>query len=163
MNDPVGRLQGIAHSRDHVRTGFVWSAKEPNAGYSTSSTPWLPGGQTIYGSGANEQMNDSNSQLAFTQDIIALRKENEALRFGKYIPYDSCDDTVLCFGREITGQKTQKLLMMFNFSAQSKTIEAPELIGSILRSTNHARTNEKVATSLTLQPHEGCIIRRGTA
>jgi len=160
MNDPVGQLQGLSSSRDHVRTGMVWSAKGINGGYSTNRTPWLPGGQTIYGRGVNEQINDSDSQLAFTRDVIALRKENQALRFGKYVPYDSGDEAVLCFGRETAGPDKQRLLMISNFSTEPKTMTLPpETAGDILRSTNYARTHERMATRVSLQPHEGCIIR----
>ena len=86
--------QGLSVTRDHVRTGLVWSAGEMNGGYSENRAPWLPGGQTIYGRGVNEQINDFDSQLSFTRDFLALRKENEALCFGKYIPHDSNDDGV---------------------------------------------------------------------
>src|SRR5207245_1130354 len=70
MDDPVGRLQGVASSRDHVRTGLVWNAKRMNAGYSENAAPWLPGGQTVDGRGVDEQMIDPDSQLNFTRDII---------------------------------------------------------------------------------------------
>ena len=160
MNDPVGQMQGLALSRDHVRTGLVWSANETNGGYSENAAPWLPGGRTISGRGVNEQITEFDSQLAFTRDIIALRKENKALRFGKYVPYDSGDDAVLCFGRETGGREKQRLLMIFNFSEEPKTASLPpETKGDILRSTNYARTHERVMTHLNLQPHEGCIIR----
>jgi alpha-glucosidase len=160
MNDPVGQLQGLTYSRDHVRTGLVWSVKEINAGYSTHSSPWLPGGQTVYGRGVDEQIHDFNSQLAFTRDIIGLRKRNEALRFGKYVPHDSGADEVLCFGRETVGPDKQRLLVACNFSATSKAIRlSSQLRGTVIRSTNFARGDEHVATSLNLGPHEGCIIR----
>jgi alpha-glucosidase len=162
MNDPVGQLQGIASSRDHVRTGLVWSVNEMNGGYSKNAAPWLPGGQTISGRGVYEQINDLDSQLTFTRDILALRKKNEALRFGTYIPYDSGDDSVLCFGREAAGQAKQRLLMIFNFSDEPKTAGlSREISGDILRSTIYERTHERVATRLNLQPHEGCVIRLG--
>jgi alpha-glucosidase len=157
MNDPVGLLQGLSLTRDHVRTGLVWSAGQINGGYSENRAPWLPGGQTIHGRGVKEQIDDVASQLSFTRDVIALRNENEALRFGRYIPYDSNDDGVFCFGRE-TG--SQKLLMIFNFSEQPRTTRlSPATSGVILRSTNDGRTRERVATSLNLRPNEGCVIR----
>jgi alpha-glucosidase len=163
MNDPVGLLQGISVSRDHVRTGLVWSAGERNGGYSENRAPWLPGGQTIHRRGVNEQIDDSDSQLSFTRDVIALRKENEALRFGRYIPYDSNDDAVLCFGRETAGRNSQRLFMIFNFSDEPKAIRlSPETTGDILRSTDYGRTHERVTTSLALQRHEGCVIRLDT-
>jgi alpha-glucosidase len=160
MNDPVGQLQGLSVTRDHVRTGLVWSAGETNGGYSENPAPWLPAGQTIYGRGVNEQINDFDSQLCFTRDVLALRKENAALRFGKYVPYDSNDDELLCYGREMAGQDSQKLLMIFNFSEQPKIVRlSPQTGGEILRSTDYRRTHERVATNLNLQPHEGCVVR----
>jgi alpha-glucosidase len=160
MNDPVGLLQGLSASRDHVRTGLVWSAGKRNGGYSENRAPWLPGGQTVHRRGVNEQIDDSDSQLSFTRDVIALRKENEALRFGRYVPYESNGDAVLCFGRETTGRNSQRLFMIFNFSDEPKAIRlSPETSGDILRSTDYGRTHERVTTRLTLQRHEGCVIR----
>ena len=160
MNDPVGLLQGLPVSRDHVRTGLVWSAGEKNGGYSENSAPWLPGGQTIHRLGVKEQIDEFDSQLSFTRDVITLRKENEALRFGGYVPYNSNDDAVFCFGRETAGRNSQRLFMIFNFSNQSKAISlSSELRGDILRSTDYGRTHERVATSLTLKRHEGCVIQ----
>jgi alpha-glucosidase len=160
MNDPVGLLQGVSASRDHVRTGLVWSANKMNGGYSESPAPWLPGGQTMSGRGVDEQIYDRRSQLAFTRDVIALRKQNEALRFGKYVPYDSGDDAVLWFGRETAGRDRQKLMLICNFSREPKNISlSSETRGKILRSTDYRRTHEPVATTLNLKPHEGCVIQ----
>ena len=139
MDDPIGKLQGLASSRDHVRTGMVWSAGKPNGGFSDHE-PWLPGGETICGRGIEEQMIDRNSLLNFNRSFIHFRKENEALRFGKYIPYDSGDDAVFCFGREAVGQN---LVMAFNFSGEPKTVRLPRN-GEIVFSTNHSRTHAGV-------------------
>jgi alpha-glucosidase len=159
MNDPVGRLQGVGSSRDHVRTGLVWNAKKKNAGYSANPIPWLPAGQTVDGRGVDEQMIDRDSLLNFTRDIIELRRKNEALRFGEYIPYVSGDDSVFCFGRETAAKEDQGLLMLFNFSDELKMVKLSSKIkGEILRSTIYARAHEPVARRLDLQPHEGCII-----
>jgi len=161
MDDPVGKLQGVASCRDHVRTGLVWSVMEKNGGYSASDEPWLPGGQTICGRGVYEQINNPGSQLSFTRDIIALRKQSAALRFGKYvaIPYDTDDDRVLCFGRQATGSNMESLLMVFNFSDESKLFGlSREFSGKILRSTIRARTGDPIIARLDLQPHEGCIV-----
>jgi alpha-glucosidase len=160
MNDPIGRLQGVAWSRDHVRTGLVWNVDKANSGYSENAAPWLPGGQTIDGRGIEEQSKDPSSQLNFTRDIISLRKQNEALRFGEYLPLDSGDDDLLCFGRGVVAEGGQKLLMLFNFSEQTKNISLSGVIsGDVLRSTIDERTHERVAEQFNLQPHEGCIIR----
>jgi alpha-glucosidase len=160
MKDPVGQLQGVASSRDHVRTGFVWSTNEKNGGYSKHVQPWLPGGETVCRRGAYEQVQDLGSQLSFTRDFIALRRENVALRYGKYVPYDSGDESVLCFGREMSGEAKQRLVMVFNFSDQSKLAKLPgEIVGDILRSTVYRRNAERIEGSLKLQPHEGCVIR----
>lgn len=160
MNDPVGLLQGISVSRDHVRTGMAWNAGRMNSGYSENPAPWLPGGRTIHGRGVDEQKKDAGSQLSFTRDVIALRKENEALRFGRYVPYDASDDAVFCFGRETAGRDPQRLLMIFNFSGEAKaTTLSSETGGRILRSTVDREPNAPVTSSLDLEPHEGCIIQ----
>jgi alpha-glucosidase len=164
MNDPLGRLQGVASSRDHVRTGMVWTSKQMNGGYSENAEPWLPGGQTADGRGVDEQMTDPGSLLNFTRDLILLRKKNEALRSGEYIACASQDDTMFCFGREVSTQTGQRLLMLFNFSDECKIVElSSKLKGRVLRSTIYTRTREPVKGQLNLQPHEGCIVHLAAA
>jgi glycosidase len=159
MKEPIGRMQGIDLSRDHVRAGLTWSTTRPNSGYSDNPVPWLPGGQTISGDGIAEQTDVDDSQLGFTRDIIALRRQNEALRFGEYVPYETGDDEVFCFGREVARQRGQRLLMLFNFSPEPKTVDlSPEFLGNILRSTVRSRSGEGIAKQLSVRPHEGCVI-----
>ena len=120
--------------------------------------PWLPGGKTVDRRGVDEQREGPDSLLNFTKDIISLRRGNKALRFGEYISLNSDDDALLCFGRGI-GPEGQRLLMVFNFSQESKSIKVSKNIrGEVLRSTMVGRTHEPVVELLNLQPHEGCII-----
>ena len=159
LNDPVGQLQGINLSRDHVRTGMVWSGQEVNGGFSTSSTPWLPAGQTRSRCGVEEQTADPTSQLNFVKGMIAFRKTNHALMFGKYIPYDTDDEALFCFGRELQGADDQKLLLVCNFSGQAKTVGLPDISGRLLKSTWTGDVAKRPANQLYLQPHEGCILQ----
>lgn len=145
MVDPVGLLQGVALSRDHLRTGLTWRRDAKNAGYSTSNTPWLPGGQTMDGNGIDEQMADPNSILTFVRDIIALRKQHMALQFGQYIPVD-CGDDMFCFERQTA---EQHLHLMCNFSDQVREVPA---IGTLIHTTDQTPVMDR------LQPHEGRIV-----
>jgi alpha-glucosidase len=166
MQDPQGINLGVEASRDHVRTGIVWSANQPNGGYTKNKNPWLPAGQTFDGKGYEEQRNDKYSQFTLTKNLIHLRKKLPALQFGTYVPYESRDDTVLFFGREISqgqDETPQRLLMTFNFSKESKLIPLPfkETSGTLIKSTNPDRTilQEKFEEKIQLNAHEGCIIQ----
>jgi alpha-glucosidase len=160
MDDPIGKMRGLVWSRDHVRTGFVWDSTKINSGYSNNSSPWLPAGKTASGAGAEEQMADPESLCCLTKDLVALRRVSEALCFGEYVPYISDDDTLFCFGRELSDGDGQTLLVIANFSSDQKFIQfTPELRGDIVLSSLPDREHEHVATRVYMNPHEGCIIR----
>jgi alpha-glucosidase len=158
QTDPVGLMQGLELSRDHVRTGLVWDTAEVNAGFSQNSKPWLPAGKTVSGSGVMQQIADPLSQLVFVQKLLGLRRAHEALRFGKYIPIEAGDDSVYCFGRRSLNETDEFFVIFCNFSARIKTAVFSGAEALLVLATRDTTAHERV-TRIDVQPNEGCLFR----
>jgi alpha-glucosidase len=68
-------------SRDGARTPMPWQADDHNGGFG-SAEPWLPIGSENLSRAVDLQMADPESLLAFTRDVLALRRAYPALRHG---------------------------------------------------------------------------------
>jgi alpha-glucosidase len=73
--------------RDGARTPMPWSASLPHAGFS-SMEPWLPIPEAHQALAVSQQNADSASMLTVTRELIALRRENSALRIGGFQPLE---------------------------------------------------------------------------
>ena len=101
-------------SRDGARTPLPWEASASEAGFSTA-TPWLPLGEENLARAVDAQEEDPGSLLNFTRAMLALRKENGALRHGG-MELLLADEGRLVFRRDADGSA---LLCMFNLSAEA--------------------------------------------
>jgi len=79
--------------RDGARTPMIWSAREPFGGFS-DVPPWLPIDPKQQRAAVDVQLLDSNSVLARTQQLLALRRQHDALKWGS-IEFDQADSGVL--------------------------------------------------------------------
>ena len=85
VKDPIGLIGWPANKgRDGERTPMQWTAAH-NAGYSTSTTPWLP--VPFSASTINVATEDTSpdSLLNWYRKLIALRRSNTALASGNNI------------------------------------------------------------------------------
>ena len=98
-------------SRDGARTPLPWSAGAAQAGFS-SVEPWLPHGEDHLALAVDAQEADPQSLLAFTRDLLALRKAHPALRHGA-LDVLIADEQRLMFRRRT---QDQSLLCLFNLS-----------------------------------------------
>ena len=125
-------------SRDGARTPLPWEAKAAEAGFSTAM-PWLPIGEENQARAVDVQEDDPNSLLNFTRAMLALRKENPALRHGGW-ELLLADEARLMFRRVADGEA---VTCLFNLSAEAA--EWPEdlvLESRILAAVNGAGFGE---------------------
>ena len=139
-------------SRENGRTPFQWNNTK-NAGF-TTGTPWLkvnPNYQTI---NAEAQEKDPNSVLNYFRNLVALRKKEPTLVYGKYTLLDKDNPDVFSYTRELDGKK---LLVLLNFSEKNATynIGISTATAKILLD-NYANT--KKIKNNTLRPYEAIII-----
>ncbi len=103
-------------SRDNGRTPFQWD-NTANAGF-TTGTPWIEVNKNYTTINAAAQEQDPNSVLNYFRKIVQLRKDNEALVYGKYTLLDKKNPNVYAYTRELDGTR---LFIALNFSSELAT------------------------------------------
>ena len=143
--------------RDNGRTPFHWD-NTGNAGF-TSGTPWIkvnPNYKEI--NYAAQEINPS-SVLNYFRKMIALRKENPVLVYGKYTLQDKKNPAVYAYTRELDGQK---LLIVLNFSANNAQTAVginTAKVRVLLSNYPVAPSNKLIKSRITLRPYEAIIYR----
>ena len=142
-------------SRDNGRTPFQWNSS-PNAGF-TTGTPWLKVNPNYTTINVAAQEKDPQSCLNYFRAMVALRKNNPALVYGKYTLLDKANPNVYAYTREYEGQK---FLIVLNFSsgnAQSalgiNTANAKLLLG------NYKDAPKNLASTVSLRPYEALVFK----
>jgi alpha-glucosidase len=119
VRDPIGKKGWPEEKgRDGERTPMQWDATK-NAGFSTAAKTWLwiPESASTYNVAAERK--DPNSILNFYKQLIALRRNNPAIRDGKYVTLNPADPNVLSFLRQ---SGTHSVVVALNMSAQPQTV-----------------------------------------
>lgn len=106
--------------RDGERTPMQWTPG-PQAGFSSSPTTWLPVPASATSTNVETEQADPNSLLHWYQDLIALRRQDSALRNGGIMLLDQSNTSVLSFLRPASGTGKPTLVMM-NFTATPQTV-----------------------------------------
>ncbi len=151
VQDPWERnVPGIGLGRDHVRTPMPWTG-DPDGGF-TTGRPWLPLGERNLDATVAAQSGDPRSMLSLYRALLRLRRDESALAVGSFEPV-AATDRILAFRRV---QQGRRLLVALNMS--DDPAELPSGGGSVLLSTCLDRTDEPFAATLSLRPHEGCIV-----
>ena len=88
-------------TRDHARIPMQW--EDSAYGGFSKKQPWIDCSRDYMKYNVKSQLTDCNSILNFMKNLIALRKENEALVYGSFINAANDDDT-FCYYRKIENQ-----------------------------------------------------------
>jgi len=124
--DPVGDLYWpIAKGRDGARTPMPWQAEGAHLGFSNGSA-WLPAAESHRPLAVDRQELDPKSALAFTRQMITLRKASRALTHGA-IEFLDTPEPILAFIRRHEGQA---VACVFNMSGRTARAEHPALKGA---------------------------------
>lgn len=144
-------LEGMKiSSRDNGRTPMQWDATT-NGGFSNGK-PWLPVNGNYKTINVAAQENDVNSCLNYFRKMQKLRKENEALIYGKYTLLDKNNPDVFAYTREFNGKK---FLVLLNFKNKTATVNT----GIDLSKAKVLINNYSTASGgSTLKPFEAIIL-----
>jgi alpha-glucosidase len=145
------RLPGKGRGRDTQRTPMQWTSG-PNAGF-TAGEPWLPVANDYEQFNVEVERSDAGSMLNLYKRLLRLRAENEAIRFGHYLP-DYADERVLSFVR---ATNRQRMLVALNFTDQPVEFQPKAGVGWVVAST-HLEPAERHKARVTLRPNEGHVI-----
>ena len=116
VKDPVGRTGWPQDKgRDGERTPMQWDGS-PEAGFTTSDTPWLPVPDTYKTVNVAEEIRDDDSLLNWYKQLIQLRRDNPALHSGKLTMLNTNDTKVLSWMRLTPGQPA--VVVACNFTAE---------------------------------------------
>jgi len=154
VQDPLEILApGLGLGRDPERTPMQWSDKQ-YAGFSPTM-PWLPVADDFATINATAELDDVHSLFNMYRSLLELRRSSTLLR-GSYVEWQSSNDSIFGYIRQ---DSNDTLLVLLNMSSES--VECNEDVeGEIIYST-HA-TVESADEGITLLPHQGLVIRRGS-
>jgi alpha-glucosidase len=130
VRDPIG-ITGWPKEkgRDGERTPMQWDAGA-QAGFSSSPHTWLPITANYTKVNVAAESQDPQSLLNWYRSLIALRRDNPALRGGRMVMLDPGNAGVLTYAR-VTGDG-RGLLICLNMSPQAQSVD-PGLSGAGLR------------------------------
>ena len=140
-------------NRDHARTPMQWD-ESPNAGFSTSSSTWLPVNSNYPNINVEKELEDKGSILHYYKSLLALRKKERVLSDGDFRVIVN-KDPVYAYSRN---NDTTSLLILLNFSSKKEKLPKglPPLNGEILLSNYDVQDTSEV---VGLHPYEALIIR----
>ena len=152
--DPLGkRYWPIYSGRDSARTPMRWTNME-NAGFSNAK-PWLPIGNDLKKNNVYTQLEDPESILNVYKRLLALRKNNEILQKGKWVPVLKGQKGVLVYYRDL---KKERIMVALNFTAKPKSIYANNgSIWKVLFST-HKKVEDILCRKTLLEPYEALVV-----
>ena len=140
------RQPGIGLGRDPARTPMPWDASA-NAGFSTAE-PWLPLNPDWGTRNVAAQDRDPGSMLNLTRALLRLRRQEQALAIGAYVPV-ACRGDLLAYERR---HGASRLLVALNFGPDPIVLPDVACDGERLLSTLEGASGE-------LRGNEGVLVR----
>lgn len=156
VKDPIGQL-GWPNviGRDGERTPMQWTPG-PNAGF-TKGTPWLPVPASAQTHNVETERGDPDSILNFYRRVIALRKNDVALRDGKYVSLNGSDPKVMSYLRQYCEDTVLVVLNMSKSEQQEAFDLSAEGLASVtahvMLATKGSSANEGALKTVTLAPY----------
>jgi alpha-glucosidase len=136
--------------RDGARTPMPWTDIAPMGGFTSAADAWLPMDPAHLPLSITRQQADPASMLAFTRELLALRKAMPALRTGGVVQRES-PESVLAFERV---QEGVRIGCFFELGGLAARIEA--IGGEVLWSAGGAAL---AGGGLELPPYAGALFR----
>jgi glycosidase len=129
-----------------------WS-DEPGGGFTQNgAAPWLPFGD-LGAHNVAAQRQDPGSVLHLVRDLIALRRDEPALRSGSYEPLATPDGAW-------AWRRGERFAVALNLSGADVTVDGVD--GRVAIATNRVRDGETVGGAIELGPYEGVVVERRT-
>ena len=147
-------------ARDNARTPVQWSP-DTNAGF-TSGTPWMKVNPNYRKINVEAALKDSDSILFYYKKLIKLRKENEILVYGDYVPLLEDDENIFSYMRLLGDER---LLIILNFYGQETEFNLPldiEFSGKELMISNYRFDCDEDIKRMVLRPFEARVYRLKT-
>ena len=144
----------IFKSRDNARTPVQWD-DSLQAGF-TSGTPWIAVNPNYTTINAKAETADFNSVFHYYKRLIALRKENPIMVYGKYEALMEDSEELFVYTRTM---ENEKLLVVCSFCDHETKFTIPaEFIGTSCLISNIENVYDKA--EMTLRPYEAFVLHK---
>lgn len=139
-------------SRDNARTPVQWD-DSAQAGF-TTGTPWITVNPNYKEINAKAETANPNSVFHYYKKLIALRKENPIMVYGKYELLLPDSEELFVYTRTL---EQEKLLVVCSFCDHETVFTIPdEFVGTTCLISNMA--NEYGKVEIVLQPYEAFVL-----
>lgn len=139
-------------SRDNARTPVQWD-DSAQAGF-TTGTPWITVNPNYKEINAKAETANPNSVFHYYKKLIALRKENPIMVYGKYELLLPDSEELFVYTRTL---EQEKLLVVCSFCDHETVFTIPdEFVGATCLISNMA--NEYGKVEIVLQPYEAFVL-----
>ncbi|HUG60460.1 MAG TPA: alpha-amylase family glycosyl hydrolase, partial [Methylomirabilota bacterium] len=156
--DPADVLAMIhAKGRDNARTPMQWT-DGANAGF-TAGTPWIKVNPNHVDINVERERGDPDSVLNYYKRLIALRKENAIMVYGRYRLIAAEHEEIYAYIREYADRR---LLVILNFRSGESVFHASDEVSfdaAELLIANYPVDERERPTSLVLRPYEARVYR----
>ncbi|GGH36928.1 glycoside hydrolase family 13 protein [Paenibacillus segetis] len=152
IEDTMRRIRYRA--RDNARTPMQWD-DTVHSGFSTV-VPWIRINPNYHEINVAKQISDPDSILHYYKMLIALRKGNEALIYGKYESWLMDHREIFAYTRTFEGQV---FLVLLNFSGNTPEFIIPQELSKYSRQvvlTNVEHTSQNKDT-FEMKPYEAVV------
>lgn len=144
----------IFKSRDNARTPVQWD-DSPQAGF-TAGTPWIAVNPNYTTINAKAETADFNSVFHYYKKLIALRKENPIMVYGKYEALMENNEQLFVYTRTMDNEK---LLVVCSFCDHETKFTIPaEFVGTSCLISNIENVYDKA--EMTLRPYEAFVLHK---
>ncbi len=143
----------LKKSRDNARTPVQWDDTE-NAGF-TTGRPWIGVNPNYTEINAKAETADENSVFHYYKKLIALRKQNPIMVYGKYELLLEDSEELFVYTRTL---EEEKLLVVCSFSDKETVFEIPdEFVGKACLISNRENVYDK--KQVVLKPYEAFVLK----
>lgn len=157
VRDPIEKMfPGQGHGRDPQRSPMQWNAG-PQAGFSPVE-PWLPVAEDYRQVNVEKQKHDEASMLTLYRRLIEMRRNEPALRVGRYRPAGVQGD-VFGFFREY-GET--RFLVVVNLGHEEGQLTLPSHLrteGEVVMDTHADQIGRSINSEIPIAGDEGLIAR----
>ncbi len=144
----------IFKSRDNARTPVQWD-DSPQAGF-TAGTPWIAVNPNYTTINAKAETANFNSVFHYYKKLIALRKENPIMVYGKYEALMEDNEQLFVYTRTMDNEK---LLVVCSFCDHETKFTIPaEFVGTSCLISNIENVYDKA--EMTLRPYETFVLHK---
>lgn len=143
--------------RDNARTPMQWDAG-PNAGFS-SGAPWIGVNPNYTEINAEQELADPDSVFHYYRRLIALRKANPVMVYGRYDLLLPDHPQIYAYTRTLGADR---LLVVCNFSGETPVFELPAEVafdGHEVLISNYDVDPAEDIRRFTLRPYEARVYR----